>query len=192
MKFNIKLTEPLRFSDEEFFTLCANNPELRLEKDKYGNIILMSPTGLNTSRLNSKLLARVEIWNEISKLGQVFDSNGAFTLPDGSVRAADVAFVFNEKWNKLSEQEKEKFGKVCPDFVIELRSKWDTMKELQEKMDIWLTNGVPLAWLINPKNQEVHIYKAGQPTEIIKGFNQFISGEPILKGFEIDLGLLLS
>lgn len=192
MKFNIKLTEPLRFSDEEFFTLCAANPELRLEKDKYGNIILMSPTGLNTSRLNSKLLARVEIWNDTANAGQIFDSNGAFTLPDGSVRAADVAFVFNEKWNKLSEEEQEKFGKVCPDFVIELRSKSDSMKELQEKMDIWVTNGVPLAWLINPKNQEVHIYKMNQPTEIVKGFDKIISGEPILKGFELDLKLLLS
>jgi Uma2 family endonuclease len=192
MKHTIKLTEPLRFSDEEFFTLCVNNPELRLEKDKHGNIILMSPTGMNSSFLNGILFAKVFFWNETAKAGKILDSNGGITLPDGSVRAADVAFISHEKLNKLSEEEKEKFGKVCPDFVIELRSKWDTMKELQEKMDVWITNGVPLAWLINPKNQEVYVYKDGQPTEIITSFNQSVSGEPILKGFEFDLKLLLS
>ena len=192
MKFNIKLTDKSRFSEEEFFTLCINNPELRLERDKYGNIILMSPTGLNTSRLNNKLSARVEVWNDKLNEGQVFDSNGAFTLPDSSVRAADVSFLFNVKWNKLSKEEKDKFAKVCPDFVIELRSNWDTMKELEEKMEMWITNGVALAWLIDPKNQEVHIYKLNQPTEIVKGFDKIISGEPILKGFELDLQLLLS
>jgi len=192
MKFNIKLTDKLRFSNEEFFTLCDANPELRLEKDKYGNIILMSPTGMNSSFLNGILFAEVFLWNKTAKLGKILDSNGGVTLPDGSVRAANVAFISNEKLNKLSEEELEKFGKVCPDFVIELRSKSDSMKELQEKMDIWVTNGVPLAWLINPKNQEVHIYKMNQPTEIVKGFDKFISGEPVLKGFELDLKLLLS
>ncbi len=97
-----------------------------------------------------------------------------------------------EKLNKLSEEELEKFGKVCPDFVIELRSSWDSMKEVQEKMDMWIINGVQLAWLIDPKNQEVHIYKPNQTTEIVKGFDKIIFGEPVLKGFELDLKLLLS
>jgi Uma2 family endonuclease len=192
MKFNIKLTEPFRFSNEEFFTLCANNPELRLEKDQYGNIILMSPTGMNSSFLNGTLFAEIYFWNKTVKAGKVLDSNGGITLPDGSVRAADVAFISHEKLSKLSEEEKEKFGKVCPDFIVELRSKSDTLKESKEKMDIWMTNGVPLGWLVDPKNQEVYIYKANQPIEIVKGFDKFISGEPILKGFEFDLKLLLS
>lgn len=192
MKFNIKLTKPLRFDEEEFFTLCATNPELRLEKDKHGNIILMSPTGTNSSFLNGILFAEIFSWNRINKEGAVLDSNGGVTLPDSSVRAADVAFITNEKWNKLSEEEKDKFAKVCPDFIVELRSKSDSMKELQEKMEMWIENGVKLAWLIDPKNQEVHIYKSNQPIEIIKGFDKTISGEPVLKGFEFDLKLLLS
>ncbi len=192
MKFNIKLIDKLRFSDEEFFTLCTSNPELRLEKDKHGNIIIMSPTGMNTSFLNGILFAEVFSWNKKAKAGKVYDSSGGITLPDGSVRAADVTFIFYEKLNKLSKEEQEKFGKICPDFVIELRSKSDSMKELQEKMDVWVTNGVPLAWLIDPKNQEVHIYKLNQKTEIVKGFDKFISGEPVLEGFELDLKVLLS
>ena len=192
MKFNIKLTDTLQFSEEEFFTLCVTNPELRLERDKHGNIILMSPTGMNSSFLNGILFTEVSLWNRTAKTGKVLDSNGGVTLPDGSVRAADVAFISNEKLNKLSEEELEKFGKVCPDFIIELRSKSDTMKELKEKMEMWITNGVQLAWLIDLKNQEVHIYKSNQTTEIVKGFDKIISGEPILKGFELDLKLLLS
>ena len=192
MKFNIKLTDKFRFNEEEFFTLCTDNPELRLEKDKHGNIILMSPTGTNSSFLNGILFAEVFFWNKTAKAGKVLDSNGGITLPDGSVRAADVAFISNGKWNKLSEEERDKFAKLCPDFVIELRSSWDSIKELKEKMDMWITNGVLLAWLIDPKNQEVHIYKSNEQVEIVKGFNKFISGEPVLKGFELDLKLLLS
>ncbi len=192
MKFNIKLTDTLKFDEEEFFTLCATNPELRLEKDKHGNIIIMSPTGMKSSFLNGILFAEVFSWNRTSKEGAVLDFNGGITLPDSSVRAADVAFISHEKLNKLSEEELEKFGKVCPDFIIELRSKSDSMKELKEKMEMWIKNGVPLAWLVDSKNQEVHIYKSNQPTEIIKGFDKTISGEPVLKGFEFDLKLLLS
>ena len=192
MKFNIKLTDKLRFSDEEFFTLCTNNPELRLEKDKHGNVILMAPTGTNSSFFNGILFTEVSLWNRMAKTGKVLDSNGGITLPDGSVRAADVAFISNEEWNKLSEEERDKFAKLCPDFIIELRSKSDSLKELKEKMEMWITNGVQLAWLIDPKNQEVYIYKSNQTTEIVKGFDKIISGEPILKGFELDLKLLLS
>jgi len=192
MKSTIKLTDKLRFSNEEFFTFCVKNRELRLERDSEGKIINLPFDDLKTNSLNAVIFMQLFVWNKEEKIGKVIGSNGGFTLPDSSVRAADVAFISNEKWNKLTEEELDKFAKLCPDFIIELRSKSDSMKELQEKMDIWITNGVPLAWLIDPKNQEVHIYKLNKPTEIIKGFDKFIFGEPILKGFEFDLKLLLS
>jgi Uma2 family endonuclease len=192
MKPNIKLTDKLRLSNEGFFDFCVKNRELLLERDSEGNVINLPFDDLNTSMSNGKILMQLFLWNKEEKIGKVIGSKGGFTLADSSVRAADVAFLSNEKWNSLSEEERDKFAKVCPDFVIELRSKSDNLKELKEKMEVWITNGVPLAWLVNPKDEEVYIYKANQPIEIIKGFDKFISGEPILKGFEFDLKLLLS
>ncbi len=97
MKYTIKLTDELQFSEEEFFLLCTVNRKLRLERDEFGNIIILPLDDLNSSVLQGKLLAALSIWNDENKAGKALDSNGGITLPDGSVRAADVAFIPNGK-----------------------------------------------------------------------------------------------
>jgi Uma2 family endonuclease len=55
-----------------------------------------------------------------------------------------------------------------PDFVIELRSATDGLKALQEKMQEYRRLGVRLGLLVDPKNQQVEIYRSGQPAEVLK------------------------
>jgi Uma2 family endonuclease len=84
------------------------------------------------------------IWNEQTQLGEVFDSSTAFRLPNGADRSPDVAWVRRERWNCLTCEQQDTFPPLCPDFVLELRSKTDKMQPLREKMQEYLANQMRL------------------------------------------------
>src|SRR6266571_6003350 len=148
-----------KVSDEEFAELCRKNPELRIERTSEGDLIIMAPTGGKTGRRNAKLIARVMNWAEQDGTGQVFDSSTVFSLPNTARRSPDLSWVRNERWNALSAQEQEEFPPLCQDFVVELRSRTDSLKNLKEKMPEYIGNGAELGWLIDPLERKVHIYR---------------------------------
>ncbi len=178
-----------KINDEQFFQLCRNNPELKLERNQTGEIIIMSPTGGETGSYNAELSADFVNWNRQKKLGKIFDSSTCFKLPLGSNRSPDVAYIQKERWDKLTQEEKEKFPTITPDFVLELMSKTDSLKRLQEKMEEYMNNGVKLGWLINPEKKQVEVYRQGQEKEVLDN-PQTLSGEDILPEFRLELALI--
>ena len=179
----------LRMNNEEFFEFCQLNPELRIERTSEGDIIVMAPTGGKTGRQNAKPIARVTNWAEQDGTGQVFDSSTVFSLPKGGDRSPDVSWVRNERWNALSAREQEQFPPLCPDFVVELRSRTDSLKGLQEKMAEYIGNGAEIGWLIDPRERKVHIFRSGVNPEVLENPRE-VSGEPMLKGFVLDVQAL--
>jgi Uma2 family endonuclease len=174
----------LRVTHEEFEKLCQDNPDLRLELTKEGQLITMVPAGWESSKRNSKLNSRVEVWNEQTDLGEVFDSSGGFTLPNGAVRSPDVTWIEKSKLEGISTD--IAFPEVIPDFVIELRSKTDSLKTLQEKMQEYQSNGVRLGLLINPKDQQVEIYRPGQEASVLDSPGSIDCNE-VMPGFTLDM-----
>ncbi len=174
-------------TDDELFALCASNKMLRIERTAQGEIMLLHPTGGEGSRRNSRLNYFVERWNETKHLGVVFDSNGGFLLPNGGMRAPDTAFVLQERWEALTSEERRKFIPLCPDFVIELLSESDSLRQTKEKMQEWMENGCRLAWLIDPFAEIVSIYRADGSTSEVHGFDNTVSGEDVLPDFVLEL-----
>jgi len=185
----IKIPSTFKVTEEQFEVLAAANRKLHLERKKTGELIIMPPTGGNTGKRNAQLAAQFVIWNNQTKLGIVFDSSTAFKLPNGAVFAPDVSWVKMEKWNQLTEEEKESFPPLCPDFVVELRSRTDTMESLRNKLQEYQENGTKLGWLIDPKNKIVEIYRSNQAVEVRQSPSS-LSGEEILLGFVLELGLI--
>ena len=173
-------------TDEQFFQLCQANENLRFERDCKGEIIVMSPAGGETGNRNAGLTAFLWLWNEQTKLGIAFDSSTGFKLPNGANRSPDAAWVKLERWNALSEEEKQKFPPLCPDFVVELLSPSDSLKDTQDKMKEYIDNGASLGWLINRKNREVEIYRPLFEVEVLENPN-CVYGEPVLAGFVLNL-----
>ncbi|BAZ82984.1 hypothetical protein NIES73_42670 [Sphaerospermopsis kisseleviana NIES-73] len=173
-------------SDEQFFNLCQINEDWKLEETAKGKLIIMPPVGAISGNRESEFNADVAIWNRQTKLGKVFISSTIFTLPNGGKRSPDVAWVANERWDALSIEEQEKFPKICPDFVIELRSRTDSLTQLQEKMREYLNSGLRLGWLIDPQNQQVEIYRQNQPVEVLS-LPTTLSGEDVLPGFILEV-----
>jgi Uma2 family endonuclease len=177
---NIDLT------DEQFFQLCQNNPDVRFERTASGELIIMPPTGSITSDRNSDLNYQLRGWNRKNKLGKTFDSSGGFKLPNGAERSPDASWVKMERWDALTQEEKERFAPLCPDFVVELMSPRDNLEKTRAKMREYMENGASLGWLINRKQQQVEIYRQNQEVEILES-PQTISGEDILPGFVLDM-----
>ena len=178
----------VNLSDEQFYQLCHNNDEWRLEQTAQGELIIMPPVGAISGNREADLNADLVIWNRQTKLGKVFSSSTIFTLPNSAKRSPDVAWIAKERWDALPLEEQEKFAKICPDFVIELRSRTDSLTQLQAKMEEYLANGVRLGWLIDPMSQQVAIYRPNQAVEIIS-LPTTLSGENVLPEFTLELPL---
>lgn len=127
-------------------------------------------------------------WRNAGKPGKVFDSSTGFYLPNGADRSPDASWVSQSRWDTLSDDQKQTFANVCPDFVVELRSRSDSLKTLQEKMPEYM-DGARLGWLIDPKNRRVEIYRQGQEVEA-RSQPQTLSGEDVLPGFVFQLDLI--
>jgi Uma2 family endonuclease len=182
--FLIKTVEGM--TEEMFFDLCQANSELRMERDEYGNIIVMSPTGTSTGYFNSDINGQIWLWNRHTQLGYVFDSSTGFTLPNGAMRSPDVSWIAKNRWENLPKKEQDKFAHICPDFVIEVRSETDRLPTLKAKMEEYRTNGCRLGWLIDRTGKAVYIYRADGSMEIIKGDSVKMSGENVLPGLVLE------
>ena len=146
----------------------------------------MPPTGSWTGHRNTKLTQRLANWADKDGTGIVFDSSTLFKLPNGAKRSPDASWIRRERYDQLTEEEKEGFSPICPDFVIELRSRTDRLTTLQEKMAEYIENGAQLGWLIDPINKRVFIYRPEQPIECLDQ-PESLSGESVLIGFTLNL-----
>jgi Uma2 family endonuclease len=174
----------LQVSLEQFEVLAVANRDLRLERTVAGELIVNPPTGWETGESNRSLTGQLDRWYELNEdLGKAFDSSTGFILPNGAIRSPDASWVSRERWQAA---EKGTFAKICPDFVVELRSKSDRRSELQAKMREYIDNGTRLGWLLDPQNHQVEIYRFGKEVEVLVNPSQ-LSGEDVLPGFVLDL-----
>ncbi|MCA2640506.1 MULTISPECIES: Uma2 family endonuclease [unclassified Microcystis] len=178
--------ETVNLTDEQFYRLCQANQTWNLERNQKGELLIMPPVGGNSGKQEANLIVKVGVWNEQTQLGEVFSSSTIFRLPNGGDRSPDVAWIKRERWEALSAEEREKFPPLCPDFVIELRSRTDSLTSLQDKMSEYLASGLRLGWLINPQQQQVEIYRLNSDVEIIN-LPAILSGEDVLPGFVLNL-----
>ncbi len=178
-------------TDEQFFQLCQDNQDYQFERTASGEIIIMPPTGGETSNNNFEIAVQLGIWNRQTNLGKCFDSNGGFTLPNGAVRAPDASWLKLERWEALTPQQKQKFLPLCPDFVVELLSPTDSLKQTRLKMQEYIANGARLGWLIDTKTRRVEIYRPDRTVEFLEN-PVTLSGEDVLPGFVLDISTVLN
>ena len=191
LNFPTPLELNLELTDEQFFQLCQNNRDFRFERTPSGELIIMPPTGSDTGRRNLELGYQLQAWNrQNKKLGVAFDSSTGFKFPNGANLSPDAAWIKIERWNAITPEDKEKFAPICPDFVVELCSPSDRLKDIQDKMQIYRDNGVKLGWLLDRKNRRAEIYRPGQDVEVLEN-PATLSGEDVLPGFVLDLTEIL-
>ncbi len=178
--------QSVHLTDRQFYRLCQDNPDLRVELTAQRKLVITSPTGSKTGWRNSKINQRLANWTEENGTGVAFDSSTGFTLPNGAKRSPDAAWVRREAWDALTEEQQEDFAPICPDFVIELRSTNDSLTSLEQKMNEYVENGSQVGWLFDAKSKRVGIFRPNQAVEILENPST-INGDPVLPGFAFDL-----
>jgi Uma2 family endonuclease len=179
----------IKMTDDQFYQLCRDNPDVKFERNSNGEIIIMPPTGGETGNRNFEIAAEFAIWNRQYRLGVCFDSSTCFKLPNGADRSPDISWIKQERWDTLSPEQKEKFPPIAPDFVLELMSPTDSLKKTQEKMQEYIKNEVRLGWLIERKTRRVEIYRLGQAVDVLESPTE-LSGEDVLPGFILNLEIV--
>jgi Uma2 family endonuclease len=174
---------------EQFEGLCRANRDLRLELTSTGELIVMPPAGSKTGMRNADLTYQLTAWAKKDRSGISFDSSTGFTLPNRAMLSPDAAWIKRERWDSLTKDEQEGFAPLCPDFVVEIRSRSDNLPPLESKMQEYISNGALLAWLIDPLKHRVYVYKPDQGVKVLEN-PEVVSGDPLLSGFDLRLSQL--
>ncbi|MDF5721546.1 MAG: Uma2 family endonuclease [Rhizonema sp. PD37] len=183
----LQMPPELQMTDEQFFEFCQINRDLRIERNEFGDISIMSPTGSETGNREFSILGQLWAWCEQDNTGLAFSSSAGFKLSTGADRSPDASWIKLERWNTLSSEQQKQFAPICPDFVIELRSPSDNLKPMLEKMAEYMREpGIQLGWLIDRLNRKVYIYRPGIPEECLDN-PASVSGNPVLPGFVLNM-----
>jgi Uma2 family endonuclease len=175
-----------QMSEAQFYELCQRNPDLQIERNAQGEVIVMPPAFSDTGNRNFKLSVQLGVWAERDSTGECFDSSAGFTLPSGAMRSPDASWIKMERWDALTDAQKASFAPICPDFVIELRSSSDTLKSLQTKLQEYIENGVSLGLLIDRQSRTVYCYRADGSVVVLNDPDS-VSCDPELPGFTLQM-----
>jgi len=183
----LQIPSSMQMTDEQFFEFCQVNRDLRIERNKFGELVIMPPTGSETGNREGNIFGPLWVWSEQNGTGITFSSSTGFKLSTGAERSPDASWIKLERWNALSPEQQQKFAPICPDFVVELKSRSDNLQTLKEKMEEYMNEpGIKLGWLIDRKQRKVYIYHPGLPEECLDN-PATVSGESVLPGFILNM-----
>ena len=155
----LKLSPVIEMTDAEFLAFCEINHEARIERTAEGELEIMPPAGMYTGSKELDIAAQLRYWARRDGSGIAFGPSAGFTLPNGAVRAPDASWIPKSRLAELTTEDKSRFGHICPDFVVELRSRSDRLSVLRAKMDEYMENGARLGWLLDPLDRRVYVYR---------------------------------
>ncbi len=184
MAITLRHTRPV--TDEELLDLSRQNPGYQFERTARGELIV-TPTGIESGRREHELGVQLGVWAKTDGRGIVFSSSTGFRLPDGALFAPDAAWVRRERLDALTDEQRKRFGPLCPDAALEIGSESNTMAELRDKARAYLTNGAQIAVLVDPYERTVEVFRPGREPEIYRDA-QTVALDPELPGFVLDCG----
>jgi Uma2 family endonuclease len=155
-----------------------------------GEIVHMSPTGFTHGYIETNVAAALKSFVKQRAAGRVFSGEvGIYTgrNPD-TVRAADVAFISNER---MAQVKSKSYLDVAPELVVEVLSPDDAWSDLMEKLDEYFACGVKLAWVIDPRTQQVYVYHAVTQVERFT-VKDTLGGGDVLPGFSVPVAELFA
>jgi Uma2 family endonuclease len=168
--------------------LRLNLPNKRTELVR-GRLIVREPAGYRHGSVTVHITRLIANFVHEHRLGDVFAAETGFTLarnPD-TVRAADVAFISNER---LLDPPPRGFAELAPDLVVEVLSPDDRPGAVLAKVADWLAAGSHLVWVVDPVKRRARVYRA-DGSESHFDADGALDGESILPGFSVVLATIL-
>ena len=182
----LRFEPAIALTEEQFAAFCAQNRDMRIELTAEGVLEIMPPAFGISGNKNGQITLQLGNWSNQDDTGVFFDSSAGFRLPNRAIRSPDASWVLRSRLAALSDEDKNRFIPLCPDFVVELRSTTDRLSVVQAKMAEYIANGARLGWLIDPINRRVYVYRPNAPVEVLDA-PDMLSAEPELAGFALNL-----
>ena len=158
----------ISFHDVE--KLQALYPDYQIEL-REGKIIIMSPSDSVSGEIGVRFSTLLGTWVYNHNLGRVLDSSTGFRMPNGDLLSPDVSFVSRERL----KQNPRTYLSVIPQLIVEIKSSRDRIHELEEKIALFLSQGVQVGILIDPDTHTLCVYRS-------EGLSKNAgSGEPIFQ-----------
>lgn len=183
----LRLPQEWKLTEEAFLELGELNEGWTFETTADGELVIMPGTGRENSKRAAEILADVVFWSRAGGEGESHPGDGTVRHPDGIMRSPDVAWISPERVNQRQEGYDGLLIPVCPDFIVEIRSRSDSVARQQDKMEQWMAYGARLGWLIDAYDDKVWIYREGQeePEELNRPAQ--LSGETVLPGLIVNM-----
>ena len=144
-----------------------------------------APAGSESSDGNGEIYAQLRNWWKTHRQGRAYESSAGFILPDTSTLSPDASYVTADQLARVPRQDRPRFLRLAPAFVIELLSESDRLGVVKQKMEAWIANGVQLGWLVDPYARQVYVYQPGVAPRIESGSS--VAGSGPVDGFVLDL-----
>jgi Uma2 family endonuclease len=131
-----------------------------------GELRRMSPAGGKHGIIIANLTAEIVHHVRQHNLGIVFGAETGFKLesnPD-TVLGPDIAFI--RRGRIPAGEYSEKFWAMPPELVVEVLSPGDSRREIQEKIQTYLDNGVEAVWIIHLKKREIRVHRRNRDVQI--------------------------
>jgi Uma2 family endonuclease len=168
-------------TEEDLFRLPRDQMRHELVR---GELRTMAPTGGEHGAVTVNLTIPLGAHVKAKRLGRVFGAETGFTIekdPD-TVLAPDVAFLSNARIPATGIS--KKFVSGAPDLAVEVVSPGDTMNEVDEKVQQWLSAGARLVWVVNPKPRTITVHAPSRRPVILTD-EQRLDGEDVVPGFSM-------
>ncbi len=173
-------------TDDLLAQLSSLNSPWHFERTPEGALQIMAPASPDADDVAAEFTRQVGNWTHVIHFGRTYGSSPGFTMPDGSVREPDAAWISDERLATLPPRgQRPAFPAVVPDLVIEVRSPSDRLPQQQRKLEEWIAYGARLGWLVDPEEGRIYVYRPGAAPQILERPDT-ISGEPELPGLEVD------
>ena len=186
MPMELRFEPAIEMTEDLFTAFCAQNSDMRIELTAEGVLEIMPPTKGDTGSRELDIAADLKIWSRADGSGVAFGPTAGFTLPNNAIRSPDASWVLRSRLAALTDEDKNRFIPLCPDFVVELRSSTDRLSVVQAKMAEYIANGARLGWLIDPIARRVYVYRPNAPVQVLDAPDT-LSAEPELAGFALNL-----
>ena len=167
---------------------CDNEP-YSFEFSADGDLIVMPPTGWESNIGENQTNVPLTVWRNDNG-GYASSQTVAYQLPSGAVYIPDAAWITQERFDALRSGEYRSTIPGAPDFVVEVRSRTDSLEAGLAKMGEWMAGGARLGWYIDPYGRRVYVYRAGREVEILDN-PETLSGEDVLTGFVFEVQRLV-
>ena len=165
-----------------FIEFCEQNNLYEMEVNAEGELLILPMTGFRGNQRETNLNGVLFNWR-LANGGVQASQTSRFHLPSGEIRGPDAAWLTQEHYDAQTELQRETVIEGAPAFVVEIRSRTDNLRPLQNKMALWMAGGVRLGWLIDTRNRRVFIYRAGRDEPEILDDPETLDGEDVLPGF---------